>query len=122
MVFDAKFMELTYEVPSSVFWYEEGDLTLEDSMNHEGAEFSLEYKKEGATLKGWKVYEADSMNLVYEVGEEADSEYVWDSLDGEDDVYMVLRNATVYAECMSTEEMTQIICGDKCYYAVAIWE
>lgn len=105
----------------------EEDLYIHDWTSGESFGASMEtgwgtplvaIEKEDAEFLGWTVYAGDEIAWPIEMVEEEGStcfkikEYC----------YLQLFNCQVYAENLSTEELKEIVCDDKYYYAIANWE
>lgn len=103
------------------YWVDAAGQTL-DELVGDGSfwEKLATVEKEGATLTGWKVYQADNVMWGSEPAEEGLSILCF-SFDGED-TYFSMQDSVVLAESVTTEELYAIVTEETNYLAVAIWE
>ena len=111
-----------YASPAYAYWLEDGQ-TLNDIMGTEYGAALIGVEKEGCQFAGWTLYKADDMFWNGEAVQEDDMLCL---LFNEDDTwgttYVLLRNAVVVDENMSTEQLREIICMGENYLAVANWD
>lgn len=103
----------TYESTLSVATLEPG-LTLGEILELDSI---VSITKDGAEFAGWMVYEVAEMETID--GEiDAGGEPCFEI---REDWFTVLHGATVIHECISTEELKQIPCGELDFFIVALW-
>lgn len=113
----------SYEYGCYTYWLESGE-ALQMYINGESEFYDklLSVDKEGSTLTGWTVYEADSVTWSAEPSEEAGVLSIPTSMEEEGFEYILLENGAEYTVVATTEELGSVTCTEKNYCAVANWE
>lgn len=112
-VFTFRSEEGTYEASISAATMEPGQ-TFGEVLEMDDI---ISITKDGAEFVGWMVYEVAEMETVegeVDAGDDPCFE-VWDGW------FSVLHGATVIHDCISTEELKQLTCGELDLFAVALW-
>ena len=96
--------------------------TLNDVMGTEYCDSLTGMSKDGAEFTGWTLYMAES---IFWSDEHSEADDILTLVYDEDifygTEYVLLRNATVVGENMSTEELCGITCNGENYLAMANW-
>ena len=109
--------DVRVEEEATIFGLSDVETCLQESFVSN--EYSFEITKEGATLKGWKVYKADALNIRYE---QVDHGY-WFGVDYDgNSSWITMTNETLVSENMSTDDVYNLKPGLGVYYAIANWE
>ena len=101
----------------------EEDQALNDVMGTEYGDSLIGSSKDGARFTGWTLYMAEDLFWSYEpVEEEGMLCLVYDENGYEGVQYVLLRNAVVVDENMSTEQLCGMVREGENYLAMANWE
>jgi len=79
----------------------------------------LSITRDGYTFAGWMVYEVAEMENMEGIPEDAEELPCFEVYDG---WYCVLRDYRVISECMDTDELKTLVCGEQDLFICAIWE
>lgn len=116
MTFDA---EEPYETDIYLYYLQEGK-TVRESMEEGGNDPFGEVKKDGAEFAGWTIYEGDFADWPDNEPEDLAEGAQFFSAGGY--MNLVLDNCEIYGEAVSTEELREILCEGRTFYAVANWK
>lgn len=111
--------DVPYEADVYLYYLHEGK-SLQENMESDGNDPVVDISKEGETFAGWTIYEGDFAGWPEEEPDSLADGSMYFSAGG----YMniMLDNCEVYSESVSTEELKEILCEDRTYYAVANWK
>lgn len=101
------------------YWLEDGQ-TLHDIMGTEYYAELTDITKEGAEFVGWTLYQADSIFWNSESVEDEEITYFLVDEENEDVRYLLLTNAVIVEEAISTEELFDLSLEGN-YFAEANW-
>lgn len=99
-------------------YFVEGGYSLEDAMKSETENALISVEKDGAQFAGWSVYVGDSAQFLDTQAEKDGAECFMLGVG----TYLLLENCESYRTYISTEELCELICNGKYYYAVANWQ
>lgn len=107
----------TLEADVYTYWLGKGE-SVENAMKMQPENMVTDVLKEGETFAGWDVYIGDSVEWT-DANVETDGNSCYALADN---VFLILENSAIYQKNISTEELAEIVCEGKCYYAVANWK
>ena len=108
-----------YEADIYMYFLQD-EKSMQENMESDGNDPVVDIAKDGAEFAGWTIYEGDFTEWLEEEPEEIADGSQYFSAGGY--MHILLDNCEVYSESVSIDELREIRCEGKTYYAVANWE